>query len=114
MDLVLTYFEIASGISNQNNIHPEKFALQQNNPNPFNPTTNIDYSIPKSAQVQLVVYNILGQKIVTLVNQYENAGEKSIKWNGNDESGQIVSSGVYIYQIQAGDFSASQKMIFAK
>jgi len=114
MDQVVTYFEIASGISNKTDTYPNEFSLQQNFPNPFNPTTNITYNIPQSTQVQLVVYNVLGQKITTLVNQHENAGKKLVKWDGKDELGFSVSSGVYVYQIRAGDFLASQKMLLAK
>jgi hypothetical protein len=114
MDQVLNYFESTSGISGKTDPFPGEFSLQQNYPNPFNPTTTINYNIPKSAQVQLVVYNMLGQKIATLVNQYENAGKKSAKWDGKDASGQVVSSGIYVYQIHAGDFFASQKMLLAK
>ena len=90
------------------------FNLIQNYPNPFNPTTTINYSLPQSAQVKLVVYDILGQKIVTLVNQFESAGEKSLKWNGKDESGQVVSSGVYVYRIEADNFVATHKMLLTQ
>ncbi len=114
MEQVLSYFELASGISDQTDAYPSEFALQQNYPNPFNPTTTINYSLPKSTKVQLIVYNLLGQKIVTLINRYEKAGKKSVKWNGKDESGKMVSSGVYAYQIRADDFIASHKMILTK
>jgi len=93
---------------------PNIFKLEQNYPNPFNPTTRIRYQLPKNAHVSLTIYSILGTKIVTLVNENESAGYHEIEWDGRDELGSMVSSGIYIYRIEAGRFSESRKMIFLK
>ena len=93
---------------------PDKFALFQNYPNPFNPMCEIAYALPTDCQVTLSVYNILGQKVRVLVDEYQSAGNKSVKWDGKDEQGQDVTSGVYFYRIQAGDFAQSKKMVLLK
>ena len=91
-----------------NNI-PESYALHQNCPNPFNPVTTIEYAIPEKADVIITVYNLLGQEVVTLVNEHKLAGYHQINW---DAAGH--SSGIYFYQIQAGEFFKVRKMILLK
>lgn len=93
---------------------PANFELAQNYPNPFNPTTSITYSIPKDNFVSIKVYDMLGREIATLVNDYKNAGNHTINWNGEDNSGQKVASGTYIYRITAGNFVATKKMVLLK
>lgn len=93
---------------------PETYTLAQNYPNPFNPTTAINFSIPKAGSVTLIVYNMLGQKVRTLVNGDLNAGHMSVTWDGKDSNGFAVSSGIYFYQLHAGDFTATHKMILMK
>lgn len=103
---------------------PKQFALHQNFPNPFNPATTIRYDLPKPAQVNLTIYNILGQKVRTLVNAFETAGYKSVVWDGKNEFGHPVGSGVYIYRlsasgisqagVEAGDFRKSLKLLLVK
>ncbi|MFO7889858.1 MAG: T9SS type A sorting domain-containing protein [bacterium] len=93
---------------------PLTFALDQNYPNPFNPETQIHYSIPKTVNVTISVYNLLGQKITTLVNGKKQAGKHVITWNGRDDFDHQVSSGIYIYSIKAGDFSDTNKMLLMK
>ena len=93
---------------------PDKVNLDQNYPNPFNPVTTISYEIPRGEFVQVVVYNMRGNKIATLVNKYQSPGVKSYQWNGTDDYGHNVSAGVYIYSIQAGNFRQSRKMILLK
>jgi len=90
---------------------PHVFALQQNYPNPFNPTTLISYDLPNSTNVTLKIYNVQGQEIRTLVDEFQSAGVKSVVWDGLDASGNKVTSGVYFYQISAGDFSSHKKML---
>jgi len=90
---------------------PTQFALQQNFPNPFNPTTTIRYDLPEKSDVELSVYNLLGQKIRTLVQTQQNAGFHSVEWNGRNEQGRKVASGVYIYHISAAQFVETKKMI---
>ena len=93
---------------------PLVFSLSQNAPNPFNPETIISYSLPQSEQVKLVIYNVLGQEIRTLVNAFKPAGRYRVVWNSKDDFGRSVSSGVYFYQITAGEFLDTRKMLILK
>ena len=96
---------------------PKAFNLAQNSPNPFNPSTTIAYELPEgnsTVHVVLSVYNIRGQKVVTLVDELKEAGRYSVNWNGTTSSGSRVSSGVYFYRIQAGEYSAVRKMVVLK
>ena len=95
-------------------IIPESFALHANYPNPFNPTTTISYDLPKRSQVTLGIYDLLGKQIKTLVNQSQDAGNKIAVWDGTNNLGRQVSAGVYLYQIQAGEFTQTRKMLFLK
>jgi len=93
---------------------PAEFALSQNVPNPFNPTTIVAYALPKDAQVNLDVYNVLGQHVKTLVNEMQRAGRQTVTWDGTDNSGSSVASGVYFYKLRAGDFTDTKKMVMLK
>jgi hypothetical protein len=93
---------------------PAEFYLSQNYPNPFNPTTTISFGLPQDSDVKVEVFNLLGQKVRTLVDGNEKAGYKTLVWNGKDDSGKGVTSGVYFYKIDAGSFSQSKKMIMIK
>ncbi len=94
---------------------PNGFALAQNFPNPFNPTTNITFTIPTAMNVSLSVYNVLGQRVALLVsNEARVAGQHTVQWNGRDEVGNLVASGLYIYRIEAGDFKQARKMLLLK
>ena len=93
---------------------PKEFDLRQNYPNPFNPTTVIQYALPKTSEVKIQIYNILGQKVRNLVDEPQKPGYKMIHWDGRDDSGVEVSSGVYFYRIVAGDFVKCKKMILLK
>ncbi|HBC47934.1 MAG TPA: hypothetical protein DCZ43_12870 [candidate division Zixibacteria bacterium] len=93
---------------------PTEFFLSQNYPNPFNPTTIISYGLPNDCRVKVEVYNLLGQKIKTLVNGPEKAGIKSVVWDGRDTAGKAISSGVYFCHIDAGSYQASKKMLMLK
>lgn len=90
------------------------FTLSQNYPNPFNQGTVIQYSLAKSSRVELVIYNLLGQKIITLVNEIQTPGYKKILWDGLDENGEQVSSGIYFYQLKIGEFTETKKMLLLK
>ena len=97
------------------NMTPKKFSLKQNYPNPFNPTTKIVYELPKNCNVTLEVYNVLGQKVITLVNnRLQLKGKHSVVWNAKDVNGNNLSTGIYFYRIKAGDFIQSKKMILIK
>ena len=93
---------------------PSEFNLHQNYPNPFNITTTLRYDLPQETHVHLIVYDILGRKVSTLVNGVENPGYKYAIWDATDNSGKPVSAGVYIYRIDAGSFVCSRKMILLK
>ncbi len=93
---------------------PKEFALHRNYPNPFNPTTTIRYDLPEQALVSIVIYDMLGRRINTLVNRVEPAGYKAVTWNGTNAFGQPVGTGVYLYQITAGNFTQTYKMVLMK
>jgi len=95
-------------------ITPEKFHLNQNYPNPFNPSTTISYQLAASGNVEIVVYNSIGQRVKTLVSKDQSAGGFSVSWDGTDNNGKMVSSGVYIYQLRAGDNTISKKMMLLR
>ena len=80
---------------------PTTFALEQNYPNPFNPTTTIRFNLPTRANVSLSIYNVLGQKVITLTQGELSAGYFSVEWNGRNEVGAQVASGLYFYRIEA-------------
>ncbi len=104
-----------TGIENSpTNLAPGDFIVLQNYPNPFNPSTTIRFEISKNAQVKLEVYNLLGQKIATLVNDFKEAGVYTVKWNGTDASGQSVSSGIYILRVEAGTQVKIRRMTLLK
>jgi len=90
---------------------PTEFALEQNYPNPFNAETMIKYQLPQNAKVQLSIFNLLGQEIRTLVSEQKNAGYHTIVWNGKDNTGKDVVSGVYVCRIKAGEFVEERKMV---
>ncbi len=93
---------------------PAKFALHQNWPNPFNPTTTISYALPQAADVELAVFNVLGQRVKTLVQTHQNAGTYRVLWDGTNAQNQPVASGIYIYRLVAGNRVAIRKMILMK
>ncbi len=105
--------EIAYKIRNQEDL-PEGFGLHQNYPNPFNPDCEISYTLPTDADVSLSIYNLLGQKVRTLVDEYQPAGHKIVHWDGADDNGNKVASGIYFYRLKAGDYTETKKMILMK
>ena len=93
---------------------PNAFALHQNYPNPFNPTTQIRYDLPESEFVSIIIYDVMGRKIKSLINIKQEAGYRLITWNATNDLGQPVSAGMYIYTIQAGEFRQTRKMVLLK
>ncbi len=94
---------------------PEAFALADNFPNPFNPTTTIRYALPQAADVELTVYNVVGQPVRTLVAEYQSAGRYAVEWDATNDSGHSLSSGMYFYRLQAGgEFLKVKKMLLLK
>jgi flagellar hook assembly protein FlgD len=106
--------ELVTSISEDPGNMVEDFVLAQNYPNPFNPTTRITYSIPSAEMVQLTVFNSLGQKINTLISENMPAGDHQVTWNGRDDQGNAVPAGVYFYQMKAGDYQQTRKMLLVK
>ncbi len=93
---------------------PDVFALHQNYPNPFNPTTTIAFDVPELSNVRIDIYNLLGQKVRTLVSGQHEAAYYTVNWNGTNDFGSPVASGMYIYRIEAGKFSAVRKLVLMK
>ena len=93
---------------------PISFTVFPNYPNPFNPTTTLQYDLPEDGMVNITVYDMMGRLVRTLVNDHQVSGYKTIQWNGVNEARDPVGTGVYLYQIQAGDFRQTKKMILLK
>jgi hypothetical protein len=93
---------------------PEDFALGRNYPNPFNPVTHFQVDIPAESDVDVAVYDLLGRLITTLMNGTHPAGSVSLSWDGRDNAGVGVPTGMYVIRMKAGDFSASQKVLLMK
>ena len=107
--------DIPTGVSEvQNGSIPKRYALSQNYPNPFNASTAISFALLKAAPTTLEIYNVLGQRVVTLIDEYLSAGFKITAWDGRDHRGASVPSGVYFYQLRSGDFTQTRKMMLIK
>lgn len=108
-DIVVTDIADAGGT-----VVAGKFALNQNYPNPFNPSTRIEFQLADAGKVSLTVYNVLGQKVRTLVSGELTAGLQSVVWDGKNDAGQAVSAGVYVYELVSGKLRQNRKMLFLK
>jgi len=104
----------AAVLSINRELLPEVFALHQNYPNPFNPVTTLRYDLPENGLVNITIYDMLGRQVKTLINQTQDAGYKSIIWNATNDYGKPVSAGIYLYQIQAGEYLQTKKMVLLK
>jgi len=104
----------ATAVNTASSDIPKKFVLFDNYPNPFNPATVIAYQLSEVIDVELAIYNPLGQKIKTLVNERQGAGTYQIRWDGQDNTGQRISSGVYLYRLTAGSFIETRKMVLLR
>ncbi len=96
------------------NVPANNFTLKDNYPNPFNPLTTISYELLADGIVNILIYDLIGKKIKTLVSGFQTAGSKNVNWNATNNQGQPVSAGVYLYSIEAGDFRQTKKMILLK
>jgi hypothetical protein len=105
-----------TGIRDENELRnlPTEVTLFQNYPNPFNPVTTIGYALLKNGDVDLTIYDIMGQKVRTLFQGFQKIGYHSIEWDGTSEKGVKVASGIYFYRIKAGQFTQSKKMMITK
>ena len=113
-DMGAYYFDQTQTEVGNTSVLQARFLLYQNYPNPFNPKTKIQYSIPKDARVELKIYNIKGQLVKTLFNQKQKRGIYTLIWDGKDNKGRCVGTGVYLYQLKAGNNSTIKKMILLK
>ena len=102
-----------SKIQNEETL-PSSYSLHQNYPNPFNPVTLLRYNLPVNSHVNITIFDILGREVKTMVNQYQNAGHRSITWNATNDYGNPVSAGVYLCRIQAGLYIQTKKMVLLK
>jgi len=93
---------------------PKAFALKQNYPNPFNPSTEIAFSLEQASTINLTIFNVLGQKVKVLADGSKQAGTHSLSWNGTDEMGALVSTGLYFYTLTDGNNSVTMKMALMK
>jgi hypothetical protein len=105
---------IDAGDDNDNPNTPSGFALYQNQPNPFNPETKINYYLPKPCNVKLTIYNVLGQTVKTLQQGYQSAGLNTVTWDGRGKDGAQLSSGIYFYRLEADKFVQTKKMSLMK
>lgn len=93
---------------------PRSFALFQNHPNPFNPVTQISYQLPQECRVRVTIYNVRGQRVRTLYDGRQGAGTHTLSWDGRDTGGRLLSSGIYLYRLEAGQFHQTRKMTLMK
>ena len=113
-DSCFVIYTPSSHVNEMKPVIPTNITLYQNYPNPFNPTTNIQYDLPNTSQVDLKIYNSIGQEVKTLVNQTQAPGHKSIVWDGKDNFGRTVGSGLYFYSLKIGDKILNRKMAMVK
>jgi hypothetical protein len=107
-------YQISTGIISQNEFSPSKFNLRQNYPNPFNPETTITYEIPLTSEVKIVVFNILGEQIRVIADNIYSPGVYSMKWDGTNQEGHTVASGIYIYKLINEQYTMSKKMVLLR
>ena len=106
--------EFVNNYVSLDNVLPTETSLSKNYPNPFNPTTTINYSIAKPGNVSIIIYNLNGSAVKTLVNEYANSNNYSVVWDGKNDTGQQVASGQYFYVMQAPGFTSTEYMTLIK
>jgi formylglycine-generating enzyme required for sulfatase activity len=112
--LALSVYTTSVGFTEETVTNPSSYSLDQNYPNPFNPTTTIRYSIPRTSRVTLIVYNLLGQEVKALINETQTPGNKWITWDGRDNHGEMVNSGIYFYGLKIQENLQLRKMLLIK
>jgi hypothetical protein len=112
--IVVLDYSTSVGVFTKKTINPEGYALVQNYPNPFNPTTSIRFAVPNEQHVTLTIFNVKGEVVKTLINGTRSAGSQVVQWDGTDNFGHAVTSGQYIYRLQAGDYFSTRTMTFIK
>jgi flagellar hook assembly protein FlgD len=99
---------------NSDKNYPDTYSLSNSYPNPFNPTTHFQYGLPEQSDVRVVIYDVVGRQIKHWTMQGQKAGWYEIIWDGTNSQNQKVSTGIYIYQMRAGEFVETKKMVFMK
>ena len=97
-----------------NIVAPEQIMIYQNYPNPFNPTTTLRYDLPEDANVNIIIYDMMGRQVKTLINGLQTPGYKTVQWDATNDKNRPVSAGLYLYTIQAGEFRQTKKMVLLK
>jgi hypothetical protein len=110
----ISFQSSVTDVTKQGSTLPKQFSVSQNYPNPFNPSTIINYALPRSSLVTIKIYNVLGQEVRTLVNSELQAGNYTVQWNGDNNTGRSVASGIYIYRVAAGQTVKTMKMMYLK
>ena len=105
--------EVPTAIADETR-QPEEFSLEQNHPNPFNSGTNITFSVVEAGEVELSVYNLMGQRVTVLFSGFAQAGSHVLAWDGRDDSGNSVASGVYAYRLMQGDQTEVRRLMLLK
>lgn len=108
------YKSTLNEVKSDENLMPKEFSISQNFPNPFNPETIIKYQVPKQVRVRISIYNIFGQEVRALVNEEKSQGNYFTRWDGRDNLSRLVSSGIYLYRIEAEQFTQMKKMILIR
>ena len=112
---LVVIFDVITGVALVDGAElPDQFYLTQNFPNPFNPVTQIEFGIPERSHVTLAVYNVLGQRIRTLVDRTLSPNTYTAEWNGNSDIGVRVASGIYFYKLETNLYTETKKMILLK
>ncbi|MBL7024351.1 MAG: T9SS type A sorting domain-containing protein, partial [Candidatus Marinimicrobia bacterium] len=93
---------------------PQEFKLEQNYPNPFNPSTKIHYQLPEDTQVSIVIYDVLGREVVTLVKDQMPAGQHNVVWEGRDSLGKMMCTGIYFCRMESVDYNKTIKMVYLR
>ena len=99
---------------NNNITMPDQFMIHNNYPNPFNPVTTLYYDLPENCLVNITIYDMLGRQVKTLIKQTQAVGYRSVIWDASNDYGEPVSAGIYLYQIQAGEYISTKKMVLLK
>jgi len=110
----IAWYENEGSVSIIEDVTPLTYSLYNAYPNPFNPVTTLRYDIPEDGFVNITIYDMMGRVVSNLVSSQQRAGYKSVRWNATNDAGQPVSAGIYLYQIQAGQFRQTKKMVLLK
>ncbi len=114
MDEAVSKYQLITEVKDENHHTPSEYFLSQNYPNPFNPSTTIRFGLNQDDYVSLIIFNVLGQEVATLLNEFQSTGYHNVIWNGTDNSGNQVTSGIYFYRLSTGNFVEVKKMLLTK